>query len=226
MLCKLALGCALQTSAAERAVERLRPHQLAIGVPRGVERLIHSCRAAHSLGWLVARHDFANGFNSMDRQCMLNAVAQRFPESMALFNLLYGIDSSVFLMDDATNITVIQSQQGSRQGCAAGTFLFCLGLASVVNQLQELYPELVILSFVDDVVVLVPPPDSNDRGAWEALYRRHACCLADLKRLALGVGLTLNLDKCGLLVPPNRPRPLQLLAPSSLRVSTFRHKGL
>lgn len=93
---------------------------------------------------------------------------------------------------------------GSGQGCAVGTFLFCLGLASVVDQL---YPELVILSFVDDVVVLVPPPDSSDRGAWEALYRRHACCLADLKRLALGVGLTLNLDKCGLLLPPNRPLP-------------------
>ena len=63
-----ALSAVLETPAALRSTEKLAPHQLAVGVSRGVEKLVHICRAAHANGWLVGRNDFTNGFNSLSRQ--------------------------------------------------------------------------------------------------------------------------------------------------------------
>ena len=53
LLAKAALSAVLETPAALRSTEKLAPHQLAIGVSRGVEKLVHICRAAHANGWLV-----------------------------------------------------------------------------------------------------------------------------------------------------------------------------
>ena len=140
LLAKLALSAALQTPAAERAAARVRPHQLSLGTPRGIERMVHTCRAAFASGYLVGRNDFANGFNSLSRQNMLGAASRLFPEGTSLLNLLYGVDAPVYLLDSDSNLTTLWSEEGPRQGCAAGTFLFCLGVAPLVSRMQEFTP--------------------------------------------------------------------------------------
>ena len=57
LLAKAVLSTVLQTPMAKRAFERIGAHQLSLGVPRGIERLIHTCRAAYD-GWLLGRNDY------------------------------------------------------------------------------------------------------------------------------------------------------------------------
>ena len=208
LLAKTVLKAALATPAAERAAEKTAPFQLSMGVSRGAEKLIHVCRAAYESKWLVGKNDFANGFNSMCRQKMLDSHAKLFPEATTVFNFFYGTDSPVFLFDADNNITVLQSSQGSRQGCAAGTHGFCFGLHPLLLKLCALYPEFELRVLTDDVIPLVPPPASGSYADWQATYSRYADFLIDLERLSLEItGLTLNLEKGSLLLPVGAPLP-------------------
>jgi len=140
LLAKTVLSAVLESPAAIRSTDKLAPHQLAIGVPRGVEKLIHICRAAHANGWLVGRNDFTNGFNSLSRQKMLDANCALFPESVDVFNLLYGLDSPILLFNEDCEVTLLDSSEGPRQGCAAGTHAFALTLQPMLAELQVKYP--------------------------------------------------------------------------------------
>jgi hypothetical protein len=206
LLAKTALASVLLTPAAARATARLSPYQLAIGVPRGVEKLVHICRAAHASGWLVGRNDFANGFNSLCRQKMLDAHATLFPESVDVFNLFYGAESPILLFDRECNATILTSAEGPRQGCATGTHAFALTIHPLLAELKTKYPEFELRAITDDIIPLVPPP--SDPSGWQALYRRYGSFLQDLRSLALRHGgLHLNMDKCGILLPPGAPQP-------------------
>lgn len=158
MLTKAVLSSVLQTPAAKCAAAKAQPHQLSLGVPRGIEKLIHTCRAAHSSKWLVCRNDFENGFNSLSRQKMLESHALAFPEAVKVFNFFYGVDAPVYLLDKDRSPTRIWSSEGPRQGCAAGTYLFCTGIVSLLSKLQSLYPEFSLLALTDDINALLPLP--------------------------------------------------------------------
>jgi hypothetical protein len=198
----------LQTPAAKRAFERIGPEQLSLGTPRGVERLIHTCRAAYDDGWLVGRNDYQNAFNTLSRQKMLEAHSVIFPEGVSVFNLFYGVDAPVFLFDDSLKETVIWSEEGPRQGCSAGTYLFCAGGAPLVKELQRRYPEFHFLVLTDDINILVRPPEGGLASDWQLLYKRYAALLSDIKNLSCDLaGLVLNASKCGLLLPEGAPLP-------------------
>jgi hypothetical protein len=107
-------------------------------------------------GW---QNDFANGFNSMSRQKMLDSHCLLFPEGTTVFNFFYGTDSPVFLFDADNDIITLQSSQGSRQGCAAGTHGFCLGLHPMMSELQSLFPEFALRVLTDDVCSRATLPD-------------------------------------------------------------------
>ena len=208
LLAKTVLKAVLATPAAERAAERTAPFQLSMGASRGAEKLIHICRAAYENKWLVGKNDFANGFNSMCRQKMLDSHCKLFPEGTTVFNFFYGTDSPVFLFDADNDIITLQSSQGSRQGCAAGTHGFCLGLHPMLHELQLLFPEFSMRVLTDDVNALVPPPASGSYADWQSTYSRYADFLVALKRLSFEfAGLSLNLEKAGLLLPIGAPLP-------------------
>ena len=124
LLAKTVLKAVLATPAAKRTPEKTLPFQLSMGTSRGSEKLVHICRAAYESKWLVGKNDFANGFNSMSRQKMLDAHCSLFPEGTVVFNFFYGTDSPIFLFDVNDDLVTLQSSQGPRQGCAAGTHGF------------------------------------------------------------------------------------------------------
>jgi len=138
----------------------------------------------------------------LDSHCLL------FPEGTTVFNFFYGTDSPVFLFDADNDIFTLQSSQGSRQGCAAGTHGFCLGLHPMMSELQSLFPEFALRVLTDDVNALVPPPASGSYADWQLTYSRYADFLVALERLSFEhAGLSLNLDKAGLLLPTGAPLP-------------------
>jgi hypothetical protein len=81
-----------------------------------------------------------------------------FPEATNVFNFFYGVDSPVYVLDDSLNLTILRSEEGSRQGCTAGTEAFCFAIHPVVAQMQLRYPEFEFRILTDDVVPLQPPP--------------------------------------------------------------------
>ena len=85
------------------------------------------------------------------------------------------------MLDDDLKETIIWSQEGPRQGCSAGTYLFCAGSAPLVSKLQLLYPEFSFLVLTDDINILVRPPTTGSVSGWQRLYERYAAFLADLR---------------------------------------------
>ena len=158
LVSKLVLSSVLASPAAKRAAERVAPYQLSLGTSRGVEKLIHICRAAYHNRHLVGKNDFENGFNSLSRQRMLDNHSLLFPESTDIFNFFYGIDSPVYLLDNNNELVVLWSQQGSRQGCSIGTEGFCLGIHPLLQELQKRYPDFEFRLITDDLVPIAPPP--------------------------------------------------------------------
>lgn len=208
LLAKTVLAAVMASPAGERAATRVAPFQLSLGTSRGVEKLIHICRAAYENKWLVGKNDYENGFNSLSRQKMLDSHCRLFPESTDIFNFFYGIDSPVYVLDDDLNLTILKSEEGSRQGCTAGTEAFCFAIHPVVAQMQILYPEFEFRILTDDIVPLQPPPADNSFDSWQTHYRRYAACLKDLESLSLEyAGLVLNLEKGALLLPRGAPLP-------------------
>ena len=157
---------------------------MALGTKRGVELLIHTCRAAYGSGFIIGRNDYANGFNSMSRQKMLDSHATLFPEATSIFNFFYGAAAPVFLFDEGGDLLLLSSEQGSRQGCAAGTEAFCLSLHKVLVKLQELYPDYYFRVITDDIIPIIPPPATPSFEAWQDCYVRYAAFLSDLKKFS------------------------------------------
>ena len=208
LLAKTVLKAVLATPAANRASEKTLPFQLSMGTSRGAEKLVHICRAAYESKWLVGKNDFANGFNSMSRQKMLDAHCSLFPEGTEVFNFFYGTDSPIFLFDINDDLVTLQSSQGPRQGCAAGTHGFCLGLHPLLVRLQSLFPEFHIRALTDDIIPLIPPPLSDSYVDWQLTYTLYADFLRELKRLSFEYAdLSLNLEKSALLLPFGAPLP-------------------
>ena len=202
MIAKVILSTVLHTPAADRARKQTEPFQLSMGETRGVEKLVHIGRAAYTQGYLIGRNDYANGFNSMSRQKMLDTHASVFPEAVDVFNLFYGCKAPAFATNANKDIVQIWSDEGSRQGCAAGCETFCVGISPVPKNLQTKFPEFEIKLVVDDIVPIIPPPASKRFEDWQLTYVRYASFLTE--ELA---GLKLNLDKAGLLLPKDAPAP-------------------
>ena len=99
---------------------------------------------------------------------MLDANNELFPESTDVFNLMYGADSPVLLFNEDCEVTLINSSEGPRQGCAAGTHAFALTIQPMLASLQAKYPEFEIRVLTDDIIPLVPPPDRGE-GLAESL---------------------------------------------------------
>ena len=127
-----------------------------------------------------------------DKRCWIPIASYL---STRVFNFFYGVDSPVFLLDDEMELTVLRSQQGSRQGCSAGTEGFCLAIHPVLAELQMRYPDFDFRAITDDVVPIAPPPVSDSFEDWQVLYTRYAKCFSDIKDLSLLLaGLTLNAE--------------------------------
>ena len=139
---------------------------------------------------------------------MLTAHAELFPEAVDALNFFYGTSAPVFVFDAHGDLIQLASEEGSRQGCAAGTEAFCLTIHRIVSRIQKLYPDYIFRVLTDDLIPLVPPPATDSNAEWQLTYARYAKFLADLRRISREeAGLTLNIDKGGLLIPDGAPPP-------------------
>jgi hypothetical protein len=119
----------LVAKAASRAVSSacssiFAPRQLGVCTKGGTEALVHAARRylEHKApGRALVKLDFSNAFNSLRRDCMLEAVANQMPGLLPLALSSYGAPSCLWLGDET-----LSSEEGVQQGDPLGPLLFCL----------------------------------------------------------------------------------------------------
>ena len=164
----------------DAAREHFFPTQLGVAVPGGVEVAIHTVRAwidRHSGSRKVLiKLDFANAFNSVRRQDVVNATRVHFPGLARFVAWAYGRPTNLRFGE-----TVIPSASGVQQGDPLGPLLFAAAIQPLTVELRGGLD--LGLFFLDDGVL------AGDIPAVGA-------ALAHTQRRAAELGLQLNLRKC------------------------------
>eukprot|EP00854_Cymbomonas_tetramitiformis_P034229 gene34229-biopygen21595 len=111
--------------------------QIGVAVKGGVDIGVHTVQAAldRHPGWVCIKADARNAFNAVHREAVFEAVERDFSELWAWTDLCYGVEASV----------------GFRIGSADGS----VG-ETVLERVQEGQPEVVVLAYLDDVLLMGP----------------------------------------------------------------------
>ena len=157
-LVRTALGVAM-TPLSRKLQEYFTPLQYGIGVRAGAEIMTHTIKAHLQLNptHLVIQTDLANAFNSWSRDKLYPVIDQHFPELSHVIRAAYGNPSQVLFAEPNQPTHSIQSTVGSRQGCVAGSLAFCLALQPILQTIAHKYPDLLVLSYCDDMYIIGTP---------------------------------------------------------------------
>jgi hypothetical protein len=182
----IAIGCSFRRLAARVACFKnnceihsyLAPHQLGVATKKGSEMAIHTVRTYLNLpennDKIMLKIDFANAFNSVERDKMLLQIKENFPILYPFMNQSYRLPSSLFFGDK-----IISSEVGVQQGDPCGPMAFSVSIQPLVmimtSELNIWYLDDATLADTPDIVL-------ND--------------LRNLIELAAEIGLKVNTDKC------------------------------
>jgi hypothetical protein len=152
------LGSMAVQSIATKAQQFFMPLQFGVGVKNGCE-LMSSAISAHLR--LHPEHsviscDTKNAFNSFDRSQIWKPLRTHFPEIEKLVQLAYAGEGSVIFNNDGAP-TEVKSTIGARQGCAMGSFLYCLASHTQLSNLQQSITGAQVFAYCDDTHIVGPP---------------------------------------------------------------------
>jgi hypothetical protein len=140
--------------------------QCGVGMPGGVEKAVHSIRAAidrHGPGAIVVQTDISNAFNSVDRGRMVDSVLKTGSLSPIhqLFHGVYAQPSALLVYGNDGNLLAnIPSQQGSRQGCQLASLGYSLVVQPLYLQALRTAKRAVTgVAIIDDFTLIGMPED-------------------------------------------------------------------
>ncbi|KAL0216103.1 hypothetical protein P9112_008287 [Eukaryota sp. TZLM1-RC] len=93
--------------------------------------------------------DFSNAFNSLSRRSIHGALLQYMPELIPYFQSTYCTYSNLHFGNN-----ILSSSSGVKQGDPLGPLLFCLAIHPISLQIQEMFPSLKMIAYMDDVVLI------------------------------------------------------------------------
>ncbi|CAN0010343.1 unnamed protein product, partial [Heterosigma akashiwo] len=169
----------------EQWAESVGPSQFAIGLPNGNEILLKLAQTIldsddpnSSDPICLLQIDAKNAFNSCNREAFRTLLRQEYPELAPFVEQWYGHPTPLLF-----GAHTIMSRQGVQQGDPFGSFLFCLGLRPVLDNIVRRCQSVTVLASSDDILLAV-------RASQLAAVFRVA-----IEELA-GYDLEVNLPKC------------------------------
>ena len=185
----IAIGEALRRLAAkcliarcqDEVVGRLLPLQMGVGVENAAEIISHAVQAwAESARFdeSLILVDFANAYNSLDRQKMLEAISAEAPAFTAYANFCYGAPTPL----RGRNF-LLWSEEGTQQGDCCGPIFFSVTLQQLIRECCPPSAEAWSRWFLDDGTLC------GQTRAIEAMFEK-------LVQESPEFGLKVNLDKC------------------------------
>ncbi|KAL0209198.1 hypothetical protein P9112_011785 [Eukaryota sp. TZLM1-RC] len=122
--------------------------------------------------------DFKNVFNSVSRSSILPLLRKHFSEVESFFYSCYGKSSTLIY----ENFDLLSSS-GVKQGDPLGPFIFCLAIHPLMCELKENFPEIDIVTYMDDISVITPITVLKQIATF--IQQRYK-----------DIGLSLNISKC------------------------------
>jgi hypothetical protein len=195
-----------------QAAQYLNPHQLGVGTKTGCKSIIHIAQAVLSDTSIPANSkrvlqvDYLNAFNTLDRSHLFKEIREHLPGLSTFVEWSYRSHSLLFFGD-----SVLTSETGLQQGDPLGPLLFAVGIQSMVFQIDDEVPGLLINEWYLDDGMFV--------GSYEEILQ----ALTTLKSISPLLGLHLNTNKTTYWrsttcrdTPPSGFDPLTLGIPESL----------
>ena len=106
--------------------------------------------------WILLKKDVKNTFNSIKRSHLLEKMSHNFPDSFSHVTQMYSsLSPLVYLQGDHT--VVLSSEEGVHQGDPLVPVLFSAGIQLLLSKLQEKYPAITLLAYLDDVFAVGEP---------------------------------------------------------------------
>ncbi|KAL0216352.1 hypothetical protein P9112_008536 [Eukaryota sp. TZLM1-RC] len=135
----------------EKAKKILLPFQYGINTTDGVSSAIFATDVLfrQNESNVCMSLDFSNAFNSLSRRSIHGALLQYMPELIPYFQSTYCTYSNLHF---GNNILI--SSSGVKQGDPLGPLLFCLAIHPILLQIQEMFPSLKMIAYMDDVVLI------------------------------------------------------------------------
>ena len=170
---------------------QLHDHQLGVGSKLGVEPIIRLgeteiMETAEVPEKYLIDIDFSNAFNTINRSCIAAAVRRHAPTVWRAVKWAYRRPTPLVInLGGAT--TVIESQQGARQGEPWGPFLFSLGIRDVFETVHNnvVGPTDITMAYLDDIKIV-----AANRDTYTAVME-----YLDSPRVRQHTNLTLNQSK-------------------------------
>lgn len=146
--------------------------------------------------WVLLRLDLVNAFNSVLRKIIFKEVHDHFPFLLPWLSCLYGNFSQLWTKSvDGTHYFPLSSQEGVKQGCTLGSFLFCLAIHNpIIRKINNLLLTSTTkdtasgfaFGLLDDINIIADPTFLNGQF-WKEIVNSLADC-----------GLIINMDKATL----------------------------
>jgi hypothetical protein len=157
--------------------DSVAPIQLGIGSSGGCEAAVHATRrflANMPDDFVAVKLDFTNAFNSIHRDAVLTAIADKLPDIYQFCHLAYHQTSILQYGSE-----IVESAEGMQQGDPLGPLLFCLGIQALLSSLTS----NLAFGYLDDVTIGGP-------------LATVASDVAIIKSRGVSLGLHLNPGKC------------------------------
>ena len=169
--------------------------------PGGCEKVavtIQALTTSSKTPTAVLSFDARNCFNEMDRKNIMQEVFKHdeLSDIWPLVGWAYGVPSPLWVQDpsDGSLVERLNSEQGVRQGDVLGSKLICVALRPVLEELNKKFPNVRVLSIIDDVNLGGSPSEVVQAGLL-------------FVELASKIGYTVRFGKCKMLWFHDTPLP-------------------
>eukprot|EP01034_Spumella_vulgaris_P028088 gene28088-34890_t len=200
-------------------------YQYGVGTTAGCEVVMARVEALlmRNPTFVLLKTDFQNAFNSIHRKAVLDAVARQFPGMLPFVASVYAPHSDLWTPISPLQRASISSSEGVQQGDVLGSFLFCLTIHPMIQELNRILREQHDITMRD-----VPELERPEHGELLALADDTTLCCEQtdvafiwplLKQKSASLGLILADRKSELYCPSGSQHIDKSIAPPGLHIA-------